>query len=116
MNREIALMILEQQGFEVNTMYIQAMCRDGSLRIAAERGIDKNIYIIPINKISDRWLIRYFKHKAKVLKEAMATGNIPKVCSARERWHGKKCVSYCDVADYCDYGSSLKTTVMKKVS
>lgn len=100
--------LLEQQGFEVNSMYIQAMCRDGSLRIAAERGIDKNIYIIPIKKISDRWLIRYFKHKAKVLKEAMASGTMPKKCSARECWHDRKCLSYCDVADFCDHGKAIK--------
>ena len=97
-------------------MYIQAMCRDGSLRIAAERGIDKNIYIIPIKKISDHWLIRYFKHKAKVLKEAMDSGKIPKVCSSKERWHDKKCLNYCDVADYCDHGLVVRQSAQKKVS
>lgn len=106
--------LLEQQGFEVKRMFIQAICRDGSLRIAAERGIDRNVYIIPINKISDRWLIRYFKHKAKALKEAMATDEMPKLCSARERWHDKKCQSYCDVANYCDHGQAVKQAMIKK--
>lgn len=36
-------MLLEQQGFKVNKMVIQAVCRDGSLRIASERGIEKNV-------------------------------------------------------------------------
>ncbi len=108
--------LLEKQGFEVNTMYIQAMCRDGSLRIANERGIDRNIYIIPINKISNHWLTRYFKHKAKVLNESMITRSIPKLCSARERWHDRKCLGYCDVADYCDYAMAIKMLADKKIS
>ena len=46
-------LLLERAGFKISRMYIQAICRDASLRIAAERGIDKPVYIIPINKISD---------------------------------------------------------------
>lgn len=64
-------MLLEHAGFAVNRMFIQALCRDSGLRIAQERGISKSIYIIPINKISDHWLIRYFQHKAKLLHEAI---------------------------------------------
>lgn len=101
-------MLLEAHGYKVNSMYVQAMCRDGSLRIATERGIDRNIYLIPINKISDRWLRRYFNHKAKLLKEALATNELPALCSSKERWQDRKCTGYCDVADYCPYGASLK--------
>ena len=39
-------LLLEHQGFKVNKMYIQALCRDSNLRIAKERGIDKTVYII----------------------------------------------------------------------
>jgi len=46
-------LLLEQQGFKVSKMFIQALCRDSNLRIAQERGIDKTVYIITINKISD---------------------------------------------------------------
>ena len=52
-------------------MYIQAMCRDNNLRIAAERGITQSIYVIPINRISDRWILRYFHHKAEIFHECM---------------------------------------------
>lgn len=109
-------MLLEQQGFEVNRMVIQAVCRDGSLRIASERGIEKNVYLIPINRISNTWLHRYFNHKAKVLQKALKSMEVPEVCSARERWHDKKCLEYCDVADYCDYGRCIKANHAKKVS
>ena len=66
-------MLLEGAGFTVNRMVIQVLCRDYNLRIAAERGITKPVYIIPINRISDRWLTRYFRHKAKLLCEAIET-------------------------------------------
>ena len=39
-------LLLERAGFKISRMYIQALCRDASLRIATERGIDKPVYII----------------------------------------------------------------------
>lgn len=101
-------MLLESQGFIVREMYIQALCRDFGVRISAERGIDKPLYVIPIKRISDRWLIRYFNHKAFVLRKAMEVNILPPICSARERWKDRKCLGYCDVADVCPYGSRIK--------
>ena len=95
--------LLEQQGFTVNKMYIQAICRDSNLRIANERGIDKTVYIIPINKISDCWLHKYFNHKAKLLRDAISTNTLPPVCSPRERWQDKKCLGYCAARQNCPY-------------
>lgn len=101
-------MLLEKEGFTVKKMYIQAMCRDNNLRIAAERGIDRSIYMIPIYKISDHWMNLYFKRKAELLQEAIATHTLPPVCSAKERWHDRKCLSYCDGRDNCPYSLSLR--------
>ena len=102
-------LLLERAGFKISRMYIQAICRDASLRIAAERGIDKPVYIIPINKISDHWLNRYFQHKAKLLREAMATKTLPPVCSFRERWGNRKCLDYCAARENCPYAQRLQS-------
>ena len=102
-------MLLERAGFKVNRMVIQALCRDASLRIAAERGIDKTVYIIPINKISDHWLTRYFQHKAKLLRKAMATKTLPPVCSFRARWGNRKCLAYCAARENCPYAQRLQS-------
>ena len=102
-------LLLERAGFKISRMYIQAICRDASLRIAAERGIDKPVYIIPINKISDHWLTRYFQHKAKLLREAMATKTLPPVCSFRERWSNRKCLDYCAARENCPYAQRLQS-------
>ena len=100
-------MLLEHVGFNVSRMYIQAICRDSGLRIAAERGITKPVYIIPINKISDHWLTRYFRHKAKILREAIATKTLPPICSVRERWNNRKCIGYCAARENCPHAQKL---------
>ena len=90
-------------------MCIQAICRDASLRIAQERGIDKSVYIIPINKISDCWLSRYFQHKAKLLRNAIESKTLPPVCSYRERWGNRKCLGYCAARENCPYAQRLQS-------
>ena len=100
-------MLLERVGFKVNRMFIQALCRDSGLRIAAERGITKPVYIIPINKISDCWLERYFRHKAKVLRDAIASNTLPPICSVRERWDNRKCLGYCAARENCPHAQNL---------
>lgn len=101
-------MLLEQAGFPVQRMYIQALCRDSGLRIAAERGIDQPLYIIPIYKISDRWINRYFSRKAALLQQAKETHILPPICSSRERWQNRKCLDYCDGREFCPYGRKLQ--------
>ena len=103
-------MLLERAGFKVNRMFIQALCRDSGLRIAAERGITKPVYIIPINKISDHWLVLYFRHKAKILQDAISTDTLPPICSFRERWGNRKCLGYCAARENCPHSQSLSAT------
>ena len=100
--------LLEQRGFEVKDMKIQAFCRDFSLRIAAERNITSLLYIININRIYDRWIKLYIETKAKRLKSALKDSKMPPVCSSKERWKDRKCLDYCAVADNCEYGIALR--------
>lgn len=109
-------MLLEKEGFEVQRMFIQAMCRDNNLRIAAERGIDQSVYIIPIKKISNHWMERYFTKKAALLQSAMQTKKLPPICSSKERWHDRKCLDYCDAGDNCPYGQRVRLAKEKQVS
>ena len=102
--------LLEQQGLAVNRMIIQALCRDNSLRMAAERGIDQAVYLIPIRRISDRWVLRYMQKKAENLQQALAERKLPPRCSSKERWHDRKCKDYCQVAEHCPYGKVLRIT------
>ena len=103
-------MLLERAGFKVSRMYVQALCHDSGLLIAAERGITKSVYIIPINKISDHWLQLYFHHKAKALRDAINSNTLPPVCSFRERWGNRKCLGYCAAREQCPYAQKLTAT------
>lgn len=100
-------LLLEQNGYEVKNMVIQAFCRDYSTRVAAERSIDRPLYLIKINKISDHWLKRYFSYKAAKLQKALDNKAIPSVCTAKERWYDKKCMGFCNVATMCPYAKVL---------
>lgn len=109
-------MLLEARGFKVDSMKIQALCRDYNLRIASERNISKPAYIIPINKISDRWVKLYVSEKAKRLQAALDNNALPPVCTAKERWHDRKCLGYCAVAENCPYGKMLKEKTQGKAA
>lgn len=101
--------LLQAQGLEVSKMVIQALCRDNSLRIANERGIDQAIYLIAIHPISDRWIHRYMRYKAQALRKALRSGKLPPICKAKERWHDRKCQNYCQVAEHCPRGQAVKS-------
>ena len=109
-------LLLERAAFKISRMYIQAICRDASLRIAAERGIDKPVYIIPINRISDHWLQLYFQYKAKLLREAIKSKTLPPICSFRERWGDRKCFGYCAARENCPYAHSLLSQKKEVIS
>lgn len=94
--------LLEAQGFEVNRMVIQALCRDSGLRIASERNINQPVYLIDIHRISAPWIKRYLEEKAKMLQRALDSNVMPELCTPREAWHGRKCAGYCEVAGFCD--------------
>ena len=100
--------LLEQAGFKVKDMVIQALCRDYSLRMASERNITRPLYLIKIKRISDHWIKLYMSVKAKRLQKAVKENHLPARCSARERWHDRKCQTYCDVAEFCPYGRLMK--------
>lgn len=101
-------LLLEEQGLPVQKMVIQALCRDNSLRSANERGIDQAVYLIPIHKISDRWIKRYMRRKAELLQAAMQNKKMPPMCRTKERWNDRKCLDYCQVSSACPYGRYMK--------
>ena len=100
--------LLEREGFPVGRMVVQLLVRDAGLEVANRRGIDRGGYLIEINRISDRWIERYFKLKSRRLYEALWTGRTPGTCRSNERWQGdRKCRFYCEVRGSCDYAQSL---------
>ncbi len=94
-------LLLEEHNFPVDDMYIQMYVRDYSVRMASERNIDRPMYLLKINRISDSWLYLYFAMKKAALDEALKNGVTPGFCRHRENWNGRKCKEYCDVYEEC---------------
>ena len=94
-------MLMQEAGYKVDDMYIQMLIRDYSLKVAAERGITKPVYLVKINSISDHWLQLWIAEKKRRLESALAKGTMPAKCSHRETWGGRKCSDYCAVKDAC---------------
>lgn len=89
---------LERAGFPVASMVMILVLRDWSY-IQRKKGIQK-IVQVRVNRISDRWLDRYFEMKRQALDAAHATGTC-QPCRAREIWGGNRCRGYCPTVDAC---------------
>jgi hypothetical protein len=101
-------LMLEDAGFPVESIKIEAIVRDGGTYLSKQRGITKNSYIIPIRRLPDDEVRAYFEEKNKALMEALEKKKMPPVCSIEERWGDTKCKGYCVACKHCDYGMSLK--------
>ena len=106
--------LLEEAGFTIEDMYIQALCRDFSLKIASQRNITKPLYLIKIDRISNNWIKLYMKTKAERLQKAITENKLPEPCSIKERWNNNKCLNYCDVAEFCPFAQQLKLSIQTK--
>lgn len=89
----------------VANMVCEIIVRDGNTYMAASRGVTENAYLVPVGKISDRWMKRYMEKKAGDLIKALETKALPPPCKTRECWGGNKCEKFCAVNKFCDaYG------------
>jgi hypothetical protein len=86
--------------YKCKELTIQTTVRDGGVMIANSRGITKPIYMIDIPIIPNYEVEAFFKPRAELLLSAVRTGDAV-VCTNEERWYGKKCAEYCDVAEFC---------------
>jgi hypothetical protein len=89
---------LEREGFTVNAMVLVLVLRDWCY-IQRKKGLPK-IQQVRVNKISDRWLDRYFQLKRDALDAAHRDGTCPP-CRKREIWGGNRCRGYCPVVEAC---------------
>jgi hypothetical protein len=98
----------ERRGSKIDEMRIQCIVRDGNTFIAKSRGITRNIYYFPIDRLSNDKVEAYFTAKKEALLKALEQGYWGKECSDKENWDGFKCQRYCEVAEFCGYGKRLK--------
>jgi hypothetical protein len=90
----------ERLGFKVSRLQIQAIPRDGGTYIAQNRGIDKNIYIIPVRRLDDEKVLAFYDNLKAEVEQAFKDKWARK-CNAWECWDGRRCDGYCEVAEAC---------------
>ena len=107
-------LMYEAAGFPVTTLQVEAIVRDGNTITATGRGVDREIYVIPVRILPNDEVHRFFDAKAKALKHAVETGTMPEPCAQDERWNGRRCAGYCDVWESCDLGRSAHQEAERK--
>jgi len=90
----------EAYGFPVSRMQIQVVSRDGGTYIAQNRGIDRNLYIIPIRRLINAEVLGFYRKLNSEVLEAFDTGFIRK-CDTWESWERRRCEGWCDVSEAC---------------
>ena len=108
-------------GIKIRNLELQVVVRDGNTMVAKNRGVTQEIYypiMIPI--IPDHVVESVFGPKRDELvayAERYFSGPIPPldmekvmppVCNEEETWNGKRCISYCDVVEFCPEGRALR--------
>jgi hypothetical protein len=106
--------MIRDAGFEVERAFIQATARDFNAQSAKQYGLDRQIYIIPIEILSRETVLSYYHAKQEALLSALAGKKMPPPCDSRETWDGKRCVGYCPVWTWCDVGIAAHATIEPK--
>lgn len=101
-------MLLEEQGYPISRMQIQVTVRDGGVQIARERGIDQPMYMVDVKKLPDDVVWGFFQQQKQQLEQAFQQGHWDVPCNDRESWNGRRCIGYCEVAQYCPRGKQEK--------
>lgn len=100
--------LLMGRGVAVSDMTLQVIVRDGDTYMATGRGVTEKFYKIAIPRLDDAEVASYFASKYFRLLESLEGKREPDLCDDRECWQGRRCVDYCDVAEWCPKGQMEK--------
>ena len=106
---------LEKRDYSIDEMRIECIVRDGNTWIARSRGVVRNVYYFPINRLPDEEVLAYFDRKRVALLVALEAGKCDDLCDYRENWGGIKCGRYCEVAESCPLGKYIRKQKAREV-
>ena len=98
---------LAELGVKIHRLQLQVTVRDGGLAVAVKRGLDRNVYRIPVRLLPDEDVMSFFATKATSLQVALSCG-WTEPCSDRECWNGLRCQRFCDVKEFCPRGALIQ--------
>ncbi len=94
--------------FPISRLFIQATIRDSGLKQINMLKLPKRMPLIPVKRLPPDFVAEYFLTKEYLLHKALETNTIPGMCSFSEHWGNRRCKSYCNVAETCPEGRSIK--------
>jgi len=90
----------EQYGFPIDKMLIQAIPRDGGTQVARSRLIERNLYILPIRRLDDDFVLHYY-NLLQIDVDVAFEINYARLCDEWETWEYRRCKDFCEVSNYC---------------
>ncbi len=107
-------LMLNDLGFVITTLFVQATIRDGGTFMARKNGIDYKMALIPIPILPDDEVREYFLTKAFALITALDKKQIPELCDFNERWNGRRCKGqFCEVHMFCSEGAKINRVALE---
>jgi hypothetical protein len=100
-------LMVSELGFNIVELKAQMTVRDGGTFSARNNGIDKNIYMMPVEIMPDDEVKEYFLTKAFALTEAIKNDTLPEMCPFEDRWSNKRCLNFCAVKEWCPEGKQM---------
>jgi hypothetical protein len=98
----------EAAGFKIHRMRLWVTVRDGGVRAAQTYGVERKGYFVTVPPLPDEQVKAYFERRRAALMMALESGKVPAPCTDEERWaNNKKCLEFCNVAQYCDFAQQL---------
>lgn len=94
-------------GFNITELKCQITVRDGNTQSAYKNGIPFNLILLDVPIMDDDDVVDYFMAKSKALTTAIANNQPPELCPYQERWNGRRCKGFCDVARFCPEGAKV---------
>lgn len=93
--------LFESYGFPIKSIRLQVMVRDGGTYIAKNRGIERNLYIIPVKRLPNKEVLDFYRNLANEVQQGFAD-NYARLCNQWESWEGRRCEGgYCEVSEAC---------------
>ena len=107
---------LENMGYTVENIFVEATIRDGGTGIAIGKGYTDLVYMIPIQIVEDNDIYNYYEDKESGLREKMTMGTPPPICEEKERWNDNiRCAFYCDVFEECGREGGWEYSTLRKI-
>jgi hypothetical protein len=96
----------EELGFNIVELKVQITVRDGGTFSAKHNGVDRNLYLLPVEILPDEQVKEYFLTKSFALDKALKTGEA-ELCDYEGRWGGRRCTGFCSVMEFCPEGRAV---------